>query len=63
MAMTGFAYTFNRVRTARPLGMFKYDPIGTSTAAFCFDMDISNPTLGVPDPTTRLASRFGRGSD
>ncbi|ROT36264.1 hypothetical protein SODALDRAFT_362052 [Sodiomyces alkalinus F11] len=27
MAMTGFFYTFNRVRTASPMSMLKYDPI------------------------------------
>lgn len=28
MAMTGFFYTFQRPRTARPMGLLKYDPIG-----------------------------------
>jgi large subunit ribosomal protein L33 len=28
MAMTGFFYTFKRPRTALPMGMLKYDPIG-----------------------------------
>ncbi|KAH7367515.1 hypothetical protein B0T11DRAFT_275433 [Plectosphaerella cucumerina] len=27
MAMTGFFYTFNRVRASAPLSMLKYDPI------------------------------------
>lgn len=27
MAMTGYFYTFNRVRAATPLSMLKYDPI------------------------------------
>ncbi len=29
MAMTGFFYTFKRPRTALPMGLMKYDPIGT----------------------------------
>ena len=28
MALTGFFYTFTRPRTALPMGMLKYDPIG-----------------------------------
>lgn len=28
MAMTGFFYNFRRPRTANPMGMLKYDPIG-----------------------------------
>ncbi|OAA70486.1 50S ribosomal protein L33 [Cordyceps fumosorosea ARSEF 2679] len=28
MAMTGFFYTFKRPRTALPMGLLKYDPIG-----------------------------------
>ncbi|ORY61363.1 uncharacterized protein BCR38DRAFT_439971, partial [Pseudomassariella vexata] len=28
MAMTGFFYTFKRPRTAQPMSMLKYDPIG-----------------------------------
>lgn len=32
MAMTGFFYTFTRPRTAHPMSMLKYDPIGTSSA-------------------------------
>lgn len=28
MAMTGFFYTMRRPRTASPMGMLKYDPIG-----------------------------------
>lgn len=31
MAMTGFFYTFKRPRTSLPMGMLKYDPIGTPT--------------------------------
>ncbi|KAI0009397.1 50S ribosomal protein L33 [Xylariaceae sp. FL0662B] len=33
MAMTGFFYTFTRPRTARPMSMLKYDPVGTSPSA------------------------------
>ncbi|KAI1434765.1 hypothetical protein GGR50DRAFT_694829 [Xylaria sp. CBS 124048] len=28
MAMTGFFYQFTRPRTARPMSMLKYDPVG-----------------------------------
>ncbi|KAL2264871.1 hypothetical protein VTJ83DRAFT_7381 [Remersonia thermophila] len=27
MAMTGYFYTFTRLRTAQPMSMIKYDPI------------------------------------
>ncbi|KXX83428.1 hypothetical protein MMYC01_200026 [Madurella mycetomatis] len=32
MAMTGYFYTFTRVRTRMPMSMIKYDPIGTALA-------------------------------
>lgn len=35
MAATGYFYTFKRLRTATPMSMLKYDPIGT-TSLQCF---------------------------
>ncbi|KAI0443485.1 hypothetical protein F4803DRAFT_514921, partial [Xylaria telfairii] len=31
MAMTGFFYQYARPRTARPMSMLKYDPVGMSS--------------------------------
>ncbi|KAF4125630.1 large subunit ribosomal protein L33 [Geosmithia morbida] len=39
MAMTGFFYNFKRPRTANPMGMLKYDPIGK--------FDLQPPTLSL----------------
>lgn len=44
MAMTGFFYTFQRPRTARPMGLLKYDPIGRLAITTTFSTLLVCPT-------------------
>ncbi|KAI1260191.1 hypothetical protein F5Y18DRAFT_262971 [Xylariaceae sp. FL1019] len=45
MAMTGFFYQYARPRTARPMSMLKYDPVGTSARLPIEITNVSPPRL------------------